>query len=172
MSNWIKDKAWSDHFIPEIASILGPLMIKPAPIILDTRESTDLMILTARDIRVGARVRRPGYACRYAHEFTMRSSRVSGVDTELDKIIAGFCDWMFYAHAADNGKLAAWMVICLNSFRSHLILHPDEIMGACVEKNNWDGETTFLSFDVRGFKHNPPILIARSEAPAFGLAAA
>jgi hypothetical protein len=44
---------------------------------------TDLLVLDAWAMRTAARVRRPGYADRYPHQFTIRSRITSGGETEL-----------------------------------------------------------------------------------------
>ncbi|AXI48503.1 hypothetical protein C1J03_22400 [Sulfitobacter sp. SK012] len=79
------------------------------------------MMLEARDMRVAARIRRPGYAQRNPHQFTIRSAVASGRQTELSKIVNGNGDWMFYGHsnAAQTG-LDAWWLIDLRAFRAGL----------------------------------------------------
>ena len=71
-----------DHF-----SGGGPLNVAPEP--MDRLQATDLVMLDARDMRIAARVRRPGYFQRYPHQFTIRSSLPSGGETELSKIVNG-----------------------------------------------------------------------------------
>ncbi|MEM6277597.1 MAG: hypothetical protein AAF714_11685 [Pseudomonadota bacterium] len=61
------NRAWSDQYLPEIRRLVGPHLLKPAPEDLDTKQATDLMLLDARDMRLAARVRRPGYTERYAN---------------------------------------------------------------------------------------------------------
>jgi hypothetical protein len=65
---------------------------------------------------VAVRLRRDGYAQRFADQFTIRYHRASGAKTELDKIIEGFGDWMFYGHTDSTG-LSAWMLVDLAVLR-------------------------------------------------------
>lgn len=103
-------------------SRLHPGTLSAAPGPFDHFEATDLMMLNATDLRIAARVRRPGYAQRYPYQFTLRSHVPSGAQTELAKVVNGHGDWMFYGHAnaAENG-VAAWWLIDLRAFRSALI---------------------------------------------------
>lgn len=157
------DRAWSDAYLPVICQILGPLLIRPAPLVLDTREATDLVVLAAPDLRIAARVRRPGYAERYPWDFTLRWRRYdSGVESEIRKVLNKYADWMFYGHAA-AGPLPAfdrWMVVDLHSFRHHVEHNVHAI--AYDERMNRDQRSSFVSFDVRSFPAEPPILIAGS----------
>jgi hypothetical protein len=156
-----KDREWSDTYIPHIAAIVGPRLLVPAPFEVDAKQATDLIVLRARDMTIAARVRRAGYADRYPYEFTMRSRRDNGVKTELAKIVDGWADWMFYAHAANERGFARWFLIDLHAFRAALIRdvmkQTSEIVWA--EKSNGDG-THFCAFDVRSFV--PSILVASS----------
>ncbi len=117
----------------------------------------------ARDMRVAARVRRPGFAQRYPHQFTIRSAVASGRQTELSKIVNGKGDWMFYGHSneAQTG-LDAWWLIDLRAFRAGLIRHmantPQIVMG---DQANADGKR-FKWFDVRSFPAEPPLVVASS----------
>ena len=79
-------------------------------------------MLDARDMRVAARVRRPGYAARYPHQFTIRSYLPSGAQTELSKIVMGKGDRMFCAHAsATQTGFDRWWLLDLNALRAALI---------------------------------------------------
>jgi hypothetical protein len=83
-----KDRAWSDRYLPAVQRIVGPLLLAPAPFRVDATEATDLMVMTARDMRIACRVRRPGFAGPYGNEFTMRSRRYdSGAVTEIEKAV-------------------------------------------------------------------------------------
>lgn len=79
------NRQWSDRFLPQIKSIVGCHLLEAAPDLLDMRHATDLLMLDARDMRIAARVRRPGYSHRYPHQFTIRSRLPSGAETELSK---------------------------------------------------------------------------------------
>lgn len=163
------DRAWSDKFLPAIKHIVGPYLLEPAPFELDARESTDLIVLRARDLRIAARVRRHGYAEKYRFEFTLRAQRDSGQVTELTKIVNGFGDWFFYAHAdASEATFALWWLIDLHAFRAHMIRDAYRSEGNKVKwekKSNGDG-THFFAFDIRSFPDDgvtPPLIVGSSQ---------
>lgn len=160
MSDYTTDRQWSDRFIPAIKRIVGPLLLEPADFGRDASEATDLIVLTARDMRIAARIRRLGYADKFGCEFTIRAQRDSGAETELSKIVNGWGDWLFYGHAAETEtSIERWMVIDLHAFRAALIRRNKELKHG--DKSNGDG-TFFKWFDVRSFPPNPPILVAGS----------
>lgn len=139
------DRAWSDNFIPAIKQIVGPLLLEASSFEIDTTQAADLVVLNARDKTIAARVRRFGYADRYPHDFTIRSSRDSGAKTELEKIVDGFGDWMFYGHSDESETgISRWMVINLASLRAALIRDK----APWKKKSNSDG-THFVAFDIR-----------------------
>ena len=162
------DRAWSDKYLPQVRNIIGPKLLVTAPMEEDTKQSTDLLVLTARDMRIGVRIRRPGFAERYPSQFTLRSSRDSGAETELSKIVNGWGDWFFYGHASEGDvSLARWMLVDLDSFRAHLIRNKNPELTrskgeiSVGKMSNGDG-THFAWFDARTFPSVPPLLIAAS----------
>ena len=90
--SWVDDFDWQKQFVPTIKAIVGPRLLDIAPLELDVSEATDMLILRARDMRIGCRLCRPGYAERFPFEFTIRSMRNSDAKTELEKIIEGWGD--------------------------------------------------------------------------------
>lgn len=170
MSSYQENRQWSDTMIPQIKQIVGPYLLGVADFEHDTKQATDLMILTARDMRIAARVRRPGFADRYPNEFTIRASRSSGYETELSKIVNGWGDWLFYGHADGGNQIINWMLICLHAFRAALIRNAmNGTQLKITEKANGDG-TFFKAFDVRSFPANPPILVASNPARVLPIA--
>ena len=163
MNCYATNRNWSDRFLPEIKQLIGGHLLETSPDPFDHMEAPDLMMLDARDMRVAARVRRPGYARRYPHQFTIRSAVASGAQTELSKIVNGNGDWMFYGHSnTDQTGLEAWWLIDLRAFRAALIRNrvnaPQIVMG---DQCNADG-TRFKWFDLRSFPDGPPLVVARS----------
>jgi hypothetical protein len=163
MATYANDRLWSDLMIDEIRSIVGPRLLIPAPLEMDANQATDLFVFTARDMRIAARVRRPGYADRYPFEFTIRSKRDSGAETEMSKIVSGWGDWMFYGHATEENRIGLWWLIDLHVFRRSLILHKRDGVTRIrsAQQSNQDG-THFMAYDLRSFPQHPPILIASS----------
>lgn len=160
-ASYSKDRSWSDRYLPEICKIVGPLLLKPAPLELDMKEATDLILLTAKDIRIACRIRRPGYEEKYPFEFTMRESRRdTGAVTEIYKIMAGFGDWFFYGHAGNTREplISRWMIVDLCSFRHHVYYNQIRF----TQKENFDQHTTFIAFDARTTRLFPPLLVAQS----------
>jgi hypothetical protein len=172
MSAFRADFDWQMQFLPSIKAIVGPLLLRPAPLELDVAEATDMLVLHARDMRIACRVRRPGYADRYPWQFTLRSRRDNGIKTELQKVVEGWGDWLFYGHAAavDEQELARWFLIDLGSWRAHMILRVSRRLIGSGELPNGDG-THFVWFDLTSFPPDPPILIAASHQLPRGVAA-
>lgn len=155
------NRRWSDRFLPEIKSIVGSHLLEAAPDALDMTQATDLLMLDARDKRIAARVRRPGYCDRYPHQFTIRSRLPSGAETELSKIVNGKGDWMFYGHSnAAQTAVESWYLIDLNAFRAALIRYGSRGLHWGT-KSNPDG-TRFTWFDIRSFPAEPPLVVASS----------
>jgi hypothetical protein len=155
------NRQWSDLHTPRVREIVGPHLLAPASLEVDTQEATDLIVLHARDMRIAARVRRPGFSERYRYQFTVRDRVPTGLKTEWDKITEGWADWMFYGHTDENEDIFLWWIIDLHHFRSHLIHNrPCLDMGTKVNK---DG-TGFVWFDLRSFPVTPRVLVAGSES--------
>lgn len=148
---YTEDRGWSDSYIPALRNVVGPLLLDEATIERDTRQATDLIVFTARDMHIGCRVRRPGYADKYPWDFTIRRRRDTGTKTEFQKITEGWCDWLVYAHANDGPEptLARWFVIDLDVFR-FLLIHDNDFR-TWTRKNevpNGDG-THHTPYDIR-----------------------
>lgn len=150
------DFRWQAQFIPAIKQIVGPLLLATASYEQDAKEATDLVVLRADGLRIGCRVRRPGYDKRYPWDFTIRYHRETGSETELAKIQDGWCDWLFYGHAP---TLHRWFVVNLDSFRHHLAFNLWPIK--YEDKPNGDG-TWLRAYNVTSFPDKPPITIASS----------
>ncbi len=163
MNFYARNRRWSDHYLPEIKHIVGRHLLREAPDVLDWHQATDLMLFSARDTRIAARVRRPGYAERYPFEITIRSESAGGAETELSKIVNGKGDWMFYGHAgADGHHLSRWWLIDLCAFRAALIRQATNGYPIrCGDKRNPDG-TAFKWFDIRSFPPEPRLVVASS----------
>jgi hypothetical protein len=161
MPAYEQDRRWSDRFIPAIKQIVGPRLMSVTPDEIDCKQAADLMVFSARDMKIAARVRRPGFADRYPYEFTVRAKRDSGAETELSKIVNGWGDWMFYGHSdAEEKQFALWWLIDLHALRAALIRDKGSLRFG--DKPNGDG-TYFKWFDLRSFPAHPPILIAGSD---------
>jgi hypothetical protein len=121
LNAYTADRAFSDRFLPAICAAVGPRLLVPAPFELDCKQATDLVVLTARNMAIAARVRKWYYSHGYPCQFTIRAHRDSGAETELSKIVAGFGDWLFYGFsnkAGDGSGFALWYIIDLHVFRA------------------------------------------------------
>lgn len=164
MGDYRKNREWADRFIPQIKRIVGPYLLDTTPNDIDVTQAADLMIFTARDMRIAARVRRPGYSSGFLYEFTIRAQLDNGVKTELQKIVDGWGDWFFYGHADIAEEfIEYWWLVDLHAFRASLIrtaMNGTKVK--CGQKSNGDG-THFKWFDLRSFPDEPPILVAGSQ---------
>jgi len=149
MTEWKRDKQWSDRFLPEIKRILGEHLIGEPPQEEDAERNTDLIVLRMEAVRIGCRVRRFQYL-NYAHEFTIRSGRPSGTKTELTKIIEGWGDYFFYGFCDEPEQhLVCWVILDLKHFRLWYMrtlagLNAGNTPGS--GRNNRDGSSSFLVF--------------------------
>ncbi len=165
MSTYDINRAWSDRYIPAIKGIVGPLLLEESSFDVDTKQATDLIVLNARDKMIAARVRRSKYAASFPYDFTIRSQLDSGTKTELQKIVDGFADWMFYGHANEKSEgFSRWMVINLAALRAALIRGK----APCTKHSNGDG-THFIAFDIRNLPQD--CLVACNFAVQQGMAA-
>jgi hypothetical protein len=165
-----EDRRWSDKYIPRIKQLVGPYLLEPAPFLHDAKEATDLIILTAKDMRVACRVRRESYFNQYGGQFTIRHSRTNGTQTEFDKILMGLGDWMFYGFASERQlDFLEWYLIDLAVFRYHLThdgwRKPAERSIKCDIVGNKDNATSFTWFDVQSFPPDPALLVASGTSP-------
>lgn len=145
-TNWKLDKKWSDKFLPEIKSILGLYLIGEAEKEDDCYRNTDLIVLKMEAVRISCRIRRYEYL-KYKDEFTIRSKRDSGKETELSKIIQGFGDFFFYGFAnSEETKIEKWTIINLNRFRLYYVRSLFSGGGFGETKKNHDASSDFLVF--------------------------
>lgn len=160
------NREFSDRFIPELRRIIGPYLLVPSSLEQDMREAADLVIFKARDLTISCRVRRPGYV-HFGRQFTIRSRLDNGTRTEMQKVLEGWGDWMFYGHAqTEHGLIRPWWLIDLSHFRYHLSQSRKHVR--CGETPNGDG-THFGWFDIDSFPADPPLLIAESQQEQLGL---
>ena len=131
----------------------------------DTKQATDLVVLTIRRGQIAVRLRRPGYAQRYPWDFTIRyRSGGHSYNTEFKKIVEeGWADLFFYGHLGSDETIARWFLIDLDVFRKELETKPfllKEAKQSNVRTNRDREQTQLISFDIRKF--NPEILINSS----------
>ena len=152
MNNCKTDKRWSDRVLPEIKGIIGAHLITEPPFEEDAERNTDLMVLRLDAIRIGCRVRKFKFSDAYPDEFTIRTVRPSGTQTELGKIIEGWGDYFFYGFAdAQESGLFSWALCDLKVFRSwfsrELVRDKGKMPGQ--QRSNHDGSSSFAAFDIK-----------------------
>ena len=165
MSNdWQTDKEITDKYLPQIKQIIGETFLDAGGGKEEQQENTDL-ILRMDTLRVACRVRDYKYLERYGGEFTIRSKRQGGIDTELKKCVNGsYGNAIFYAFADENRQhLIHWTIGDLKVFRDWFIrelikLNKGEIPGQ--EFSNADGSSKFR---VYKWGQIPNIIISSSE---------
>jgi len=154
------DWDFANRYVDYIRCVVGPCLLGPATLEQDRSEATDLLILKARDMRIACRVRRLARKAAYAGEFTLRSSRDSGAETELAKVLKGFGDWFFYGWESERPGIAdPWALINLEVFRREYVRRPD--LHDRDEIPNGDG-TWFKAFKFSDFAKVPGFLIWNS----------
>jgi hypothetical protein len=111
MSGFEEDFGWQMTHLPLVIAILGELPNRlfggapmVAPLARDIKDNADLMIVPFGGKDIAVRLRRPnkGYFLAYGHQFTIRSERHTGAETELSKIQRGLGDWFFYGHIEEG----------------------------------------------------------------------
>jgi len=140
-----KDWTFADKHLPVIGQVLLDNAIKILEVQLasldqDLEQATDLL-LTVKGGEVAARVREKQYLKRF-RDFTIRSRRISGVKTELQKIRDdNWCQWYLYCWSDDNFGLADWILVDLDMLRNSKLLDGIEEL----ERANIDDRTWFIS---------------------------
>ncbi|MGB6771167.1 MAG: hypothetical protein WBF51_04100 [Candidatus Dormiibacterota bacterium] len=143
------DFDWQRALLPMVKRIVGNYLIVEAPWDEDAHHNTDLIVLTALAKRVAVRLRRQRYEASFSNEFTLRSRRPSGTETELSKVLSGWGDYIFYGFESnDPFELGAWTLGDLNAFRlwpSRELWfgrHPGEL------RSNADGSSEFRAYKI------------------------
>lgn len=147
-----EDRNFTDRFEPLIRRICGEHLIVPATEAQDAKEATDLLCLDLSSVRIGCRVRTNQYWPTYKNEFTIRSGRPSGTDTEMDKVLAGWGDYIFYGFSNqenDGSGFVQWFIGDFHVLRRELARKGLDGNSRIrfFQKHNSDG-TSFYVFDL------------------------
>lgn len=100
-SDFERDHALPLRYLDHLRQICGLAVAHAAPFEDDVKRATDLIVITRRDVRFACRVRRHIHLEPYGHQFTIRASRPTGAKTELEKILAGWGDYLIYGFAPE-----------------------------------------------------------------------
>lgn len=147
------DRLWSDDYIPQLQSILKPLLpycveISVAPVAMDNKEATDLLINST----IACRLRKPD--CEY-RDFTLRVHRdKSQYETELAKIKKGYASRYLYGWTDRNHNIIHWIFVDLDKLRASGLLDKERRYIP-----NGDG-TYFIAIKVKEELHKAGCIIA------------
>jgi len=118
-----EDIVLEKKFATKIKQILGCIFITQDPI-KDKEEGTDFLIFEVHPFSIGVRLRRfinkqnIVQFYKYRHEFTIRWSRPSGIETEIDKIRKGYVRYFMYGWVDRNEeKIIQYFIGDLDVFR-------------------------------------------------------
>jgi len=142
--------------LSQIRMLLGDALIRESPPTEDMERNTDLMVLTAHDKRIACRVRTWRYFESYRGQFTLRCRSRYGLRTEIDKVMDGWGDYMFYGFEDYYERsIAAAVVLDLGVFRS---------TKTCGEYRKNTDTTGFLAYCITDF---PQRLVVASYPPQY-----
>ena len=109
-----KDRKKYDTYLPNVKKILietskRPIKVETANKDLDNSQATDLLIYDEDKVyKMGCRLREDKSSTDHYRDFTIRSKRLCGAKTEIDKLKC--TDFYFYGWIL-NGKIINYMII-------------------------------------------------------------
>jgi len=106
-----KDASLELIFASKIKQILGEIFIQKN-IKADLEQATDFAVFTIKPFKIGVRLRTYKYYDRYPNQITIRWSRPSGAETEIDKIKKDLVQYIFYGFIDDNmEKIVQYIIV-------------------------------------------------------------
>lgn len=119
-SSYQKDLQLEKIHSGTIKSILGNYFISQ-DVYQDQTQGTDFLTFTMQPFKIGVRLRRK---CQnyeyYKHEFTLRWSRPSGVETEIHKIRKSLVQYILYGFVDElEKKIIRYFIGDLKVFNAH-----------------------------------------------------
>ena len=142
---------WTARFNDDIKRIIAPLIIVDATPEEDMERNTDMMVLSAGNIRIMCRVRKWPQRDRFVRDFTIRSYS-NGLKTEIHKVLEGWGDYLFYGLAdKTESRIHSYRVMDMQVFRDNY--KPGH------EFANTDGQTKLMAFSYKAF---PPEMVVMS----------
>jgi hypothetical protein len=146
-----------------VKSLLGQALFTASSTEQDLNDAADLVFSLGGRSDTAVRIRKPDYFEKYQFEVTLRSGNNGCAKTEIDKIIDGKGDWMFYGFGAEDGcNMKAWSVLDLDAFRAAMIRRK---LTPVAKRNNRD-RTLFDAFDLRQMLDKEPRIIVASSFEA------
>lgn len=100
---------WQRQFVLHFKRFIGPHLLRESTLEEDREEATDLITLRADGVRIGCRLRRPGYAKPpWDRQVTFTCERETRAKCEWDTMILGnWGDLFCYGHATDESAVVA-----------------------------------------------------------------
>jgi len=118
----------------------------------DTKQAADFIVGKSPPAKVAARVRNYEYWRNYKWDITVRSRSLFNKKTELDKILEGHGDYIFYGFLNPTGDVLHYWRLCdLNVFRWNIQHNDYASERPLFAKQNSDG-TKLATYDVRKMK--------------------
>lgn len=139
-ANFQRDWNWQEGYLPEVQRILllnavFLFNVNIASWQQDVKEATDMTLSVQGQKRIGVRLRRADTGYR---DLTIRATRATGVQTELEKILSGMGDAYLYGWTTGR-HISEWMLIDLERLRSSGLLEMAPI------RHNKDLQTSFIA---------------------------
>jgi len=119
----------------------------------DREENTDLFYFEYKRLRIACRMRFNVSSMEY-NDITIRSKLASGNQTELDKINAGWGDYLLYCWGTKE-KVNEFILIDLEEFRKN-----QDIFLCDRERWNKDGQSALNGYDLRIITKSPCCIVA------------
>jgi len=121
--------------------------------IADIEQNTDLFYFEYKRLRIACRTRFDISSATY-NDITIRSRLATGSPTEIDKINAGWGDYMLYCWGTHD-NIDEFIIIDLVEFREN-----QEYFIKIRDKWNDDGRSAFNSYDLRKILKTPCNIVA------------
>lgn len=150
MADYITDKAWEETYVPQVVAIFQTLLhyltdISVADKVKDRKYATDFEVkMQGRPISV--RLRRAKYDFR---DFTIRSRRDNGFETELSKLKRGLGSVFFYGWTTKDHKILEWVLIDLCKVRASGLLDRKWDETPNKDANGNPDGTYFIAIPIR-----------------------
>lgn len=151
----------ADRHTLRAAELIGRSSVVPSSVLMDQRFGTDLYVMDTPTGSVAMRTRTRAALKFDSLDFTIRVRAQFGGDTEIDKVMSGAINRMFYGVLNDNhSDFEWWMFFNLNVLRGAMNKWCDEKARGLnpwpfwQRNENRDG-TAFFTFNARNkvFQH-------------------
>ncbi len=153
MQDWELDKLLTDRAMQRVKAVLGCLLFRAGDTVEDTKQATDLILCESGDHATAVRLRSDRYRQKYGDQFTIRYDRPSGAMSELQKIMSGYAQWMFYGFIDDSATLTAYTILKLNFLRCYLWDQRMALDAFYIGKNT-DDSSQFLAIPLADLPRN------------------